>query len=185
MDAPDPVVLGNNVTYTITVTNKGPNIATNIVLTDPLPVSLDFISASASQGSYSNITGTLTFTLGSLVPGATATVTVIGKPNVPGTVTNVFSVVADQVELVPADNTVTALTTVDGAMLASQSSGPLTNGNFGLTLTGRTGQTYVIEASTNLTIWIPIQTNTSSGPVKFLDINASTFNYRFYRAIQR
>ena len=139
---------------------------------------------SASQGSYSNISGTVTYSLGSLVPGATATVTIVTKPNVPGTITNVVSVVADQVELVSADNTVTALTTVQ-AMLTPQASQILTNGNCGLMLNALSQQTYVIQSSTNLIDWISIGTNVVTGPTNFLDINASMFDFRFYRVIQR
>lgn len=183
--APNPVVLGNNVTYIITLTNKGPNTATGIVVTDPLAPNLNFVSVSSSNFTAANVGGTVTSTLGSLEPGKTASLTIVAKPNRPGLITNIVSVVADQVELVSADNTVAALITVEGAWLASQSGGSLTNGHFGLTLNliGAAGRVYVIEASTNLITWIPIQTNTVAGSTNYLDFNAATFPYRFYRAL--
>ncbi len=49
-DSPDPVVAGSNVTYTLTVRNEGPSTATNVVLTDPIPTGLTFVSATTSQG---------------------------------------------------------------------------------------------------------------------------------------
>ncbi len=36
-DSADPVIAGNQLTYTITVTNSGPSQATNVSLTDTLP----------------------------------------------------------------------------------------------------------------------------------------------------
>lgn len=53
-----------------------------------------------------------------------------------------------------------------------------TNG-FGLQLVGVPGENYVIEASTNLSNWIPLATNTS--PFSFVDTNTTGFLLRFYR----
>ena len=46
-DSPDPVVAGTNLTYTINVTNGGPDVATNVVVTDSLPANTTFQSISA------------------------------------------------------------------------------------------------------------------------------------------
>lgn len=40
---------------------------------------------------------------------------------------------------------------------------------------------HTVEASTNLTNWIPVFTNYSSGAIDFIDANASNFAHRFYR----
>ena len=61
---PDPVIVGNNLTYTIAVTNIGPSSATNVVVTHLLPGSVTFVSASTSQGAYSQAGGVVTFSLG-------------------------------------------------------------------------------------------------------------------------
>lgn len=50
VDDPDPVVAGENLTYTITVTNDGPSNATGVTLTDTLPAGLTYISAVPEQG---------------------------------------------------------------------------------------------------------------------------------------
>jgi uncharacterized repeat protein (TIGR01451 family) len=42
---PDPVTAGNQITYTVTVTNDGPNAAQNVTLTDQILVNTTFVSA--------------------------------------------------------------------------------------------------------------------------------------------
>lgn len=43
-DSPDPVAIGNDITYTITVTNAGPDTATSAVLLDMVPTNTTFRS---------------------------------------------------------------------------------------------------------------------------------------------
>jgi uncharacterized delta-60 repeat protein len=54
------------------------------------------------------------------------------------------------------------------------------NGTFRLTITGPIYST-IIQASTNLINWVPVYTNTP--PFTFTDTNASSYPYRFYRAV--
>jgi uncharacterized repeat protein (TIGR01451 family) len=65
---------GSTMTYTISVTNSGPDSATNVVVNDNLPTGLQFVSATPSQGSCSG-TDPFSCTLGTLASGATATIT--------------------------------------------------------------------------------------------------------------
>ena len=44
-DSPDPVLVGNNVLYTVTVENNGPDDATGVILTDTLPADVTFVSS--------------------------------------------------------------------------------------------------------------------------------------------
>ncbi|MDP2676298.1 MAG: peptidoglycan-binding protein [bacterium] len=69
--SPNPVVEGGEVTYTIVVTNNGPDTATNVVVTDNLEECLIFEEASASQGIYDPDTGE--WTVGDLEDGESAT----------------------------------------------------------------------------------------------------------------
>ena len=49
----DPVVVGNPLTYTVTVTNAGPSPATNVGVTDILPAGVTVGTISPSQGTCS------------------------------------------------------------------------------------------------------------------------------------
>jgi uncharacterized repeat protein (TIGR01451 family) len=65
---------GSTLTYTISVTNNGPDPATNVVVNDDLPAGLQFVSAIPTQGSCSG-TDPFSCSLGTLNSGATATIT--------------------------------------------------------------------------------------------------------------
>ena len=55
----DPLVLpvGTAVTFTVTVTNKGPSAASGVAITDLLPAELALVSATPGQGTYTPATG--------------------------------------------------------------------------------------------------------------------------------
>ncbi|MEI4908212.1 DUF11 domain-containing protein, partial [Klebsiella pneumoniae] len=53
---PTPNV-GDTITFTVTVSNAGPNDATGVTVHDLLPSGLNFVGATASQGSYDAVTG--------------------------------------------------------------------------------------------------------------------------------
>jgi uncharacterized repeat protein (TIGR01451 family) len=117
-----PVFAGQNVTYTITVRNTNVTTpATGVVLTDALPASETFVSAATSQGSLvtppvgSN--GTVTANLGTIAPGATATVTITAKTTSAGTVTNSASATGNEGDFNPSNNTDSASTNVKAAAL--------------------------------------------------------------------
>ncbi|MCC7446822.1 MAG: DUF11 domain-containing protein [Anaerolineae bacterium] len=72
---------GDNVTYTITVFNKGGAPAPNVIITDPVPSPLRVLSAAASQGTFGIAGNTVTFFVGTVNPGQTVTLTI--RANVP------------------------------------------------------------------------------------------------------
>ena len=76
-DAPDPVAVGGSLTYTLTVTNNGPDPSTNSTVTDALPAGVTFVSATPTQGSCSEVAGTVTCILGPLAGGASATIAIV------------------------------------------------------------------------------------------------------------
>ena len=68
-------IVGDQVVFTIVATNHGPSAATNVVVSDPLPPGLTFVSATTDHGSCADAGGTITCNLGNLPAGASATIT--------------------------------------------------------------------------------------------------------------
>lgn len=60
-------IISTNVTFTVGVTNNGPNAATGVIVNDALPAGLTLVLAAPSQGVYSPITGV--WTIGALAVG--------------------------------------------------------------------------------------------------------------------
>ncbi len=68
-----------------------------------------------------------------------------------------------------------------GIPVSDGSFGVKTN-RFGFNVTGTAGQIVVVEGSTNLSTWLPLQTNTlGSGPFYFSDPATGAYPWRFYR----
>src|SRR4029079_17164060 len=61
---PDPVLVGQQLTYTLEVVNTGPQDADNVSLTDSLPSGVTFNSATPSQGTCSQASGTVSCSIG-------------------------------------------------------------------------------------------------------------------------
>ncbi len=88
--APKMRYVGRNVTYTITVKNTGDAPAKNTVLTDTLPDGVQLLDAGRGKAAGR----TITWSLGTLKPGASTDVTVRVKAVQKGTLRNVASVQA-------------------------------------------------------------------------------------------
>ena len=112
-DSPDPVLQGSELTYTLGVTNNGPSSASSVVITDTLPSGVTYNSGLASQGSCVNTSGTVTCSLGTIANGASATATIKVTPPSTGSITNQASVTSAVSDPVAANNTASAVTTVD------------------------------------------------------------------------
>ena len=79
-DAADPVIFGNNVSYTVTVTNNGADDVPGVVMTDNLPGSVKYVSATPAQGSCTETNGVVSCQLGTVAASASVAVTVVGFP---------------------------------------------------------------------------------------------------------
>jgi LPXTG-site transpeptidase (sortase) family protein len=84
---PAIVYVGENVTFTITVTNNGNQTATDIVVTDPLPVNMSIVSANSTPIGIVTIIPPRTVQVGpfDLDPGNVVTITVVARVNSTGT----------------------------------------------------------------------------------------------------
>jgi uncharacterized repeat protein (TIGR01451 family) len=74
--APEPVNQGDTLTYTLTVANNGSATAANVVVSDPLPSAVSYQSSSATQGTCSQASGTVTCNIGSMSNGQIVTVSI-------------------------------------------------------------------------------------------------------------
>src|SRR6266542_4935054 len=72
---------GSQLTYTLTVTNGGPDTATDVSVNDPLPAGTTFVSVTPSQGSCSapapGNNGTVNCSLGLVAAPGSATITLV------------------------------------------------------------------------------------------------------------
>ena len=83
------VLASSNLTYTISVTNFGPSSASGVVVTDALPASVTFVSATG--GGFNN-SGVVNWSLGTLTSGQTSNVTVTVTAPASGSLTNIATV---------------------------------------------------------------------------------------------
>lgn len=75
---------GSTISYTLTLTNAGPVTATNVEVLDDLPVGFDYVSSSGFDD-YDPATGI--WTVSSIAPGQTRTMTITGTVSAPTGVT--------------------------------------------------------------------------------------------------
>ena len=107
----EPAVAIQNLTYTMNVTNTGPQDATNVTLTDPLPASMTFVSATPSQGTCTGTT-TVSCNLGAMVSPSRATLSLVVTPTQAGSFTNTVTVAATEPDLAPANDTASVTSTI-------------------------------------------------------------------------
>lgn len=105
---PASVLAAGSVTYTLTVSNAGPFTANGVVVTDTLPASTSFVSAS---GGGVNSGGVVSWAVGTLASGASASVTVTATAPASGSLTNAASASSVSVDSNPANNTSTPVVT--------------------------------------------------------------------------
>ena len=120
-DSPDPVIAGNNLTYTITVTNAGPMDAVNASMTEATPANTTFVSFTAPAGWSVTTpavggTGTINATNATVLAGSTHVFTMVVNVNAStpngSTLTNTADVTSTTTDPNAADNTDTETSAV-------------------------------------------------------------------------
>jgi Domain of unknown function DUF11/PKD-like domain/Passenger-associated-transport-repeat/Ig-like domain CHU_C associated/Bacterial Ig-like domain (group 2)/HYR domain len=108
---PNPAILGQNMTYTITVKNLGPSTATAVAVAETLPSGLTLVSFTSSVGAYNGIN---TWNIGTMVNNAIATLTITAavNPTHCSSFTNTATVSSTSADPVLANNSVTLVTPV-------------------------------------------------------------------------
>jgi uncharacterized repeat protein (TIGR01451 family) len=118
---PDPVLAGSNLTYTLTVTNDGPDAAMDVTLTDVLPANATLVSFTAPAGwtvttLAAGGTGTVTAISPSLASAATRSFTLVVNVNpetsVGGMITNTATIGSSTTDPDPGNNSATETTEV-------------------------------------------------------------------------
>lgn len=168
-DAPDPVLAGTNLTYTMRIDNNGPGTSYNLQAVLTMPAGTTHVG---NSGGCVVSAPTVTCTLASLAPGGTwiVTVTVFVPPTTPRfTVLNASATVSALTpDPVPGNNTDDESTLVDTAAdlaiigFAGPSTLPSTGGSY--TITGRNfGPSTVPFASIQLNVPAGVTIASASG----------------------
>jgi|GEM_PF-1634623 len=150
LDVQDPVTFGAPITYTVYITNSGVSDTWNAVITDTLPVSVTFVSASSS---CSHTLGVVNCNLGNLSSGQSTSITIaVTAPSVATVVTNTVSVSSDEIDLNLANNTdveTTAVTNASIALTKLACTDPLNPSTCGTTINVLSGATvyyqYIVQ----------------------------------------
>ena len=105
LDTVGPINPGDNVVFTLTVTNNGPGAATGVVVTDTLPAGLTYVSNDCLA---SFVDPTLTWNVGALAVSASATCHLTATVTQTGTINNTASATGNEGDPTPGNNTSTA-----------------------------------------------------------------------------
>jgi uncharacterized delta-60 repeat protein/uncharacterized repeat protein (TIGR01451 family) len=157
--SPNPVLIGNQVTYTLTISNGGPATASGLAAISTLPANAALVSA--TPAGYTLVGQTLTFTnLGNLGSGLKTTVTIIIQPLVAETITHSVKCTSSVTDPLKGNNVASVKTIVQLPELTALRVGsnlaiswPATEWTFGL------------YSTTNLSppvVWTPV---TSPAPL--------------------
>ncbi|MBI3659395.1 DUF11 domain-containing protein [Candidatus Acetothermia bacterium] len=122
------VSAGDNIMYTLTLTNNGPQPATGVTLTDTLPAGVNFVSASPNNCQQAN--GIVTCSVGNLAINALAKVTIVVTTTAAGTLTNTASAQSGQADPNTSNNSAVATTTVNAPCSADVSASAPTSVTF-------------------------------------------------------
>jgi uncharacterized repeat protein (TIGR01451 family) len=112
---PGPLLSGDPLTYTVTVANEGPDPATGVRLTVPLPGGVAFQSATAGCALDS---GAVSCPLGTIGSGSSSVITIDATAQAPSTVTTVATASATSFDPDCSDNTGAATTRIVAPVLA-------------------------------------------------------------------
>jgi uncharacterized repeat protein (TIGR01451 family) len=146
--------VAEQLTYTLTVNNNGSGAATNVVVTDTLPLGVSFV---ATSGCAEDPNGVPSCTLGGLAVGATKTYTVSAQvmdvgvsgedDDLGNVLTNTASVTSTEVDLNSANNSSSVSVTVSGLKLFKEVRNVTNGGAFGTAVTAKPGDVLEYKVS--------------------------------------
>ena len=94
--SPNPVSEGANITWTMVVTNNGPDTDTGVMVSDPLPAGTTFVSVFVPPPATCTGGAIISCSLGTMTAGQSITITLVTTANVAETITNTVHVVRRQ-----------------------------------------------------------------------------------------
>ena len=115
---------GDVIPFSFTVTNYGPANATKVVVTDTLGSNLSYSSATTTVGTAKSSGNVLTFSIGALAVGQTATITVYAQATEEGTLSQTAVVTGKESDPNSLNNTAVNSVTADEPPIVV--SGPIT-----------------------------------------------------------
>ena len=111
-DAPDPVSVGDVLTYTVVVTNKGEGPATDIVITDTLPTSVTYAAFYATDMTCRELSGVVTCKTDYLGKGDAASCAIFVYPGKVGILENVVNATSSENDTDETNNSALSSTIV-------------------------------------------------------------------------
>jgi uncharacterized repeat protein (TIGR01451 family) len=127
--------VGDNIEFTVTVTNNGPNPATGVEVNDLLPNGYSYVSHSTASGSYDHTTGI--WTIGNVGFPGSVVLTISVDVNMPAPGINYQNIATitnlDQLDPDPTNNTDDEITSPVNIIIANDDNGGPVNGFTGST----------------------------------------------------
>jgi uncharacterized repeat protein (TIGR01451 family) len=175
------IFLSNDVAFTLGVTNYGPSVSSNVVVSDSLSSGVTLLSVSTTQGSVNG----LNWNVGNLNTNAGAQMTVTVQADSLGTIENDAVASADTPDPNAADNSADVTVNVGTATPPVLTTSLVSPGVFEFTLTGTPGSSYTILVNTNLSCtscWVPILTTNvpGSGQLQITEPGTTNSPDRYY-----
>jgi len=176
------ILTGGNLVYTLTLTNYGPSVSSNALVSDSLPSGVTLVSANPTLGSTAVNGSTLIWNVGTpLNSGTGAQLTIAVQPQTPGSIVNqAIASSSSTPDPNPDDDSAFATVNVSLAVPPQFGGAHISGGQFVLSITNPPNPV-IVQTSTNLanTNWVNVFTSTPP----FTYTNKMTNPVIFYRAI--
>ena len=179
------IAVASNLVFVVGVTNYGPSTASNVYVTDNLPLNADFITNTVTKGSVIHSGSQLTWNVGVLATNQGASMTITVRSPSPAQIINGAICQTVTPDANPDDDAASASATSLVFVAPTQLTGMYIGGaGFQIAVTNTSTNLLVIQASTNFVDWLSIFTNVPP-PSSFIftDPAATNFQFRFYRTL--
>jgi uncharacterized repeat protein (TIGR01451 family) len=185
----DIVKVGETVKYTITVANTGKAAATNVVVSDTLPKGLEWVQD--NDATYTK--GVLSWTIGTIEAGGSASVSFTAKVIQRGTISNTASVTSDEIKT-PVNSAPEDITGVKVSIKTTKSHSKITVDEktgiatipYTVTVKNTGDDLFGLDIIDKLTVKVTDQNgNPSTEPVKAKSITIATSHFYTGKVIYR